>query len=74
MPVDPTREAAVKKQVEQEFADMEQASRNAGAGVLDVLQVYGGAEAAMQQVDAYLTLLSPTPPNFSTTGNANLER
>jgi hypothetical protein len=74
MPIDPNREAEARDLVERQFADMERASERSAAGILDVLQVYGGLEDAMRQADAYLTLLNPTTPNFSTTSSSNIQR
>lgn len=73
MPVDPARENEVRNQVEQEFRRLEHASAEAGVGVFDVLQVYGGLDAAMRQADAYLALLNPAPATFSTTSSSNVE-
>jgi hypothetical protein len=74
MPIDPTREAEVRDSVEREFAEMERASLGGTAGIHDVLQVYGGLEVAMRQADAYLALLNPTLPRFSTTSSSNIHR
>ena len=72
MPIDPTREAEVTERIEREFAQLEAAS--AAAGILDVLRVYGGLESTMDQAEAYLTLLNPATPNFSTTSSSNTPR
>ena len=74
MPIDPNHESAVRERVEREFAELERASAEAGAGVLDVLQVYGGFELALRQANDYLALLNPTLTNFSTTNSANIQR
>lgn len=63
----PTRRArakkakAVKKQVEAEFAKMERALAASNPGVMDLLRVYGGYDAAVRQADAYLSPLKPAP-------------
>jgi hypothetical protein len=72
--LDPNRETELREQVEREFAVMEEASRRADAGVLDVLQVYGGLEVALRQADAYLALLNPTAATFSTSSSSNIPR
>lgn len=72
MPIDPIREAEVTEQIEREFAQLEAAS--AAIGILDVLRVYGGLESTVDQADAYLTLLNPAIPNFSTTSSSNTPR
>lgn len=74
MPVNPTRETEVREEIERDFASMERVSLTAGVGVLDVLQVYGGLDAAVRQADAYLALLNPISPNFSTTSSSNTQR
>jgi hypothetical protein len=74
MPIDPNREAEARDLVERQFADMERALGTTNAGILDVLRVYGGLDEAMRQVDAYLTLLNPTTPNFTTTSSSNIQR
>ena len=74
MALNPTREAEVKEQIEREFAAMEEASRVRGAGVFDVLQVYGGLEVAIRQADTYLSLLNPIATTFSTTASSNIQR
>lgn len=55
----------VKAQVEADFAKMEQQLAAAHPGVMDLLKVYGGYDAAIRQADAYLAPLKPAPA-FST--------
>jgi hypothetical protein len=71
MPNDPIREIQLREQVEREFAALEQASAERRIGVLDVLHVYGGLEAALRQADAYLALSNPPSAVFSTTSTSN---
>lgn len=73
MPSDPAREIEIKRQIEQEFAEMESASEECQIGVLDVLQVYGGIENAAREADAYLDLLNPTFAVLSTTSTSNVQ-
>jgi hypothetical protein len=73
MPIDPSREKELTEQVERTFAELEVASKRGGAGILDVLQVYGGLDVAMRQAEEYLSLLNPPPPTFSTTSTSNIE-
>jgi len=72
MPIDPIREAEAKDRIEREFAQLE--ASPAAAGILEVLRVYGNLESAVNQTDAYLTLLNPAVPNFSTTSSSNSPR
>ena len=74
MPIDPNGETEVRNQVEQEFAHMENVAAKAGPGIIEMLQVYGGLEAALRQADEYLSLLNPTSTTFSTTSTSNIER
>lgn len=73
MPSDPMREEEVKAQREREFAELESVSEERRIGVLDVLQVYGGLEAAVSQADAYLALANPKSVVLSTTSTSNLQ-
>lgn len=74
MPTDPIREGQVAREIEQDFARIEEASLNGNVGVLDVLEVYGGLQLAVEQAEAYLSLLNPTPVDFSTTSSSNAAR
>ena len=71
MPLDPTREAEVRERIEREFNAIEEASKTAEVGILDVLQVYGGLETALRQADGYIAILNPTLANFSTGNSSN---
>jgi len=59
-----------KEQVEAEvgadFAKMEQALAAASPGVLDVLEVYGQAEAVIRQAEQYLSPDPVAPVFFDT--------
>jgi hypothetical protein len=60
-------EAEIKAAVDAEFAELE---RNAGPGLLQVLEVYGNAQDAVQQAEAYLTG-APSTPIITTTNNTS---
>lgn len=52
--------AEVRKEIEEQYQALENAGA-AHAGLNDLLVAYGAYEAAVQQADAYLGLLNPTP-------------
>jgi hypothetical protein len=51
----------IEAQVSAEFKSLEEAAVNSNPGIMDLLQVYGGFEAAVRQADAYLAGLAPVP-------------
>ena len=55
----------IQRQTESEFRELEDAQ----PGVMDLLQAYGGYEAALHQADDYLNLLEPQPV-FTTTDSS----
>lgn len=59
----------VRQETEQEFARMEAEFASTQPGLLDLLRVYGGYEAALRQADEYFAALDPVP-DFSTTNTS----
>jgi hypothetical protein len=55
----------VRRAVEGEFRALDQAADVAKPGILELLRVYGGYDAALQQMDVYLRIENATP-SFST--------
>lgn len=55
------KQAEARASIERDFADLEQAFRADQAGLADLLQVYGGYEASVQQAEQYLRILQPAP-------------
>lgn len=51
------------------FTEAEDALARENPGVLDVMRVYGDAEAALRQADAYFAALNP-PLRFSTSNTS----
>jgi len=66
MPETKTSKEQIEAQVSAEFRSLEEALAASSPGVLDLLQVYGGYEAAVRQADAYLAGLGPQPIFFTT--------
>ncbi len=66
---DREEEARLQKQTQREFGKLEAELRKTSPGVPELLQVYGGYEAAVRQAEAYLRILEPVP-RFSTTDNS----
>ena len=62
---DAATEAAIQKQ----FADLEALVAESNPGLTELLQVYGGYEAAVQQVEAYFTRVNQ-PPGFSSSNSS----
>lgn len=52
--------------IESAFAELEARAASEAPGVMDVIQVYGGYEAALRQVEAYLAATTPVP-NYTVT-------
>lgn len=59
----------VRREVESQFGKMEAELAATNPGVLDVLRVYGGYEAALKQAEDYFAALNPSP-QFSTTNTS----
>lgn len=55
--------------VEEDFRELEDRAAKEAPGVLEVLRVYGGYEAAIRQMDAYLASTT-VPPNISATNTS----
>lgn len=51
----------IKDQIEAQFTKLEEAIAASNPGILDVLQVYGGYEEALQQAEAYLAAFEAQP-------------
>jgi hypothetical protein len=64
---DKTSSEQVTERVEAEFRLLETSLAASNPGVLDILQVYGGYDAALKQADAYLGTLEPILTFFPTT-------
>ena len=61
-----TSETEIRKQVEADFACMEEAFASSNPDIIYLLQVYGDQEAAVRQASDYLALLTPSPLFFTT--------
>ena len=55
----------MRQAAEGEFRALDQAANAVQPGILELLRVYGGYDAALQQMDAYLRIENATP-SFST--------
>lgn len=62
--MDKTKEQ-VEAEVSAEFAALESAAQRQ-PGLTDLLNVYGGIEAAARKADEYLSILEPTPTVVTT--------
>jgi len=60
----------LQEQTEAEFKKLEDTLTSKYPGVMDLLQVYGGYEAAQRQADAYFSLKNFLPI-FSTSNRSN---
>lgn len=58
--MDENERARLEEETRAEFGRLDQQAEKL-PGVLDLLKVYGGYDAAMRQVDAYLAAATPRP-------------
>ncbi len=61
----------VEKKVAADFRDMEKALEARNPGVLELLRVYGGYEAAIVQAESYLGLIDLVPLVVSSSTDSN---
>jgi hypothetical protein len=66
---DMATESEITKEVEGYFGSLEESLKVTNPGILDVLEVYGGYEAAVREANNYLSTLTPAPV-FSTTDSS----
>jgi hypothetical protein len=64
-----TAEDEVKREVEAYFSSLDSHVEAANPGILNLLEVYGNYEAAVQQADIYLQTVAPRPSFFTTDGS-----
>jgi hypothetical protein len=62
-------ENEIRDEVEGYFGSLEASLKATNPGILDVLEVYGGYEAAVREANIYLSTLTPAPV-FSTTDSS----
>jgi hypothetical protein len=61
-----TTESEIRERVEGYFSSLEQSAKVTNPGILDVLALYGGYEAAVREANDYLLSLVPNPIFFTT--------
>jgi hypothetical protein len=62
---DPRDAEVIRRETEGEFRALDQAADAVQPGILELLRVYGGYDAALKQMDVYLRIENATP-SFST--------
>jgi len=62
-------ENEAKQEVEAYFNSLDSRLETSNPGILNLLEVYGDYEAALQQADIYLQTVAPKPRFFTTDGS-----
>jgi hypothetical protein len=65
-----TKRKQAQEAMERCFAEFDQLAATQATGLLDLLKVYGGYEAALNQANAYLAPVNRRAPIFSSAGTA----
>ncbi len=66
-----TSENEAKQEVEAYFNSLDSRLETSNPGILNLLEVYGDYEAAVQQADIYLQTVAPKPGFFTTDGSSS---
>jgi hypothetical protein len=66
-----TTEREIREGIEGYFASLEESIKVTNPGILDVLEVYGGYEAAVREANDYLLSLAPNPIFFTSDGSGS---